>query len=351
MVGLWGPEATRMVATLFLPRGQTVVGDWEPGRIGVGRWRALGQRAGGVAPEEVLLVRSARGWEVQCHGGAAAAAAIVDDLLSLGAEGRPAGAWDADGGPSVAAEAIALLADVDAPRPARILCRQLAGQLDSDVCGIAALVARGDVAAAAAWAERLRRAARVGLRLREPWRIVVTGPVNVGKSSLVNALSGHARSLVSPQPGTTRDVVETRLVLGGWSVVLIDTAGLRVAGDRASGATERAGIARALAATEAADLVVRVVESGALPPKPEGLVVWSKADLQPNSAVPAGVIATSSRTGAGLEALIAAVLARLVPETEEPGLLEGAVPFLPRHLDVLNRVIAGEPIDGWRGLQ
>ncbi len=351
MVGLWGPQATRMVATLFLPRGQSDVGDWEPGRIGVGRWRGLGQRAGGVAPEEVLLVRSTRGWEVQCHGGAAAATAIVDDLRSLGAECRPAGAWDADGGPSVAAEAISLLAEVDAPRPARILCRQLAGELDSDFRGVEALVARGDVAAAAARADRLRRAARVGLRLGEPWRVVVTGPVNVGKSSLVNALSGHARSLVSPQPGTTRDVIETRLVLGGWSVVLVDTAGLRDAGDSASGATERAGIARALAATEAADLVIRVVEIGETPPKPDGLVVWSKTDLQPTWAVPAGVIATSSRTGAGLETLVAAVLARLVPEADEPGLLDGAVPFLPRHLDVLNRVIAGEPIDGWRGLQ
>ena len=334
-----------------MPRGSVAVSDWEAGRIGVGRWRGLGSGAGGVAAEEVLVVRASRGWEVHCHGGAAAAAAILDDLVHLGAECRPSATWDAGWASTMAAEAIAPLANIDAPRPARILCRQLAGRLDDELTLIAALVSQGDGVAAAQRADRLRRASRVGLRLTEPWRVVVTGRVNVGKSSLVNALAGHARSLVSPLPGTTRDVIETHLVLAGWSVVLVDTAGLRAAGDRASGATERAGIARALSATETADLVVRVVETGESVAKPDGLLVWSKADLQPTCAVPANVIATSSRTGAGLGTLVAAVMAKLVPEADEPGLLDGAVPFLPRHLEALNRVMAGEPFDGGRLLQ
>ena len=341
-----------MVGTLFLPRGSAAVSDWEAGRLGVGRWRGLGSGAGGVAAEEVLVVRASHGWEVHCHGGAAAAAAVLDDLVHLGAECRPAAAWNAGGAPTVAAEAIALLADIDAPRPARILGRQLAGQLDGELTGIAALVSQGDGVAAAERADRLRRASRVGLRLAEPWRVVVTGAVNVGKSSLVNALAGHARSLVSPLPGTTRDVIETHLVLAGWSVVLVDTAGLRAAGDPASGATERAGIARAVAATGAADLVIRVDDTGTEPPPHDGLVVWSKADLQAlKQPVPDGVLVTSSRTGAGLGALVAAVMAKLVPEADEPGLLDGAVPFLPRHLEALNRVMAGEPVDGGRRLQ
>jgi len=164
-------------------------------------------------------------------------------------------------------------------------------------------------------------------------------------------LAGHARSLVSPLPGTTRDVIETHLVLAGWSVVLVDTAGLRAAGDPASGATERAGIARALAATGAADLVIRVGDTGTEPPPHDGLDVLSKADLLPLQPVPDGIFVTSSRTGAGLGALVAAVMAKLVPEADEPGLLDGAVPFLPRHLEALNRVMAGEPFDGGRLLQ
>jgi tRNA modification GTPase len=305
-----------------------------------------------VAAEEVLVVRASRGWAVHCHGGAAAAAAILDDLDHLGANCSPAAAWDAGGASTVAAEAIALLADIDAPRPARILCRQLAGQLDNELTGIAALVSQGDGVAAAQRADRLRRAARVGLRLAEPWRVVVTGPVNVGKSSLVNALAGHARSLVSPLPGTTRDVIETQLVLAGWKVVLVDTAGLRGAGDPASGATERAGIARAVAATGAADLIIRVDDTGTEPTLHDGLVVWSKADLQSlEQPVPDGVLVTSSRSGAGLGALVATVMAKLVPEADEPGLLDGAVPFLPRHVEALNRVMAGEPFDRGRLLQ
>jgi hypothetical protein len=77
----------------------------------------------------------------------------------------------------------------------------------------------------------------------------------------------------------------------------------------------------------------------------------SKADALPLQPVPHGVLVTSSRTGLGLGALVAAVMAKLVPEADEPGLLDGAVPFLPRHLEALNRVMAGEPFDGGRLLQ
>jgi tRNA modification GTPase len=138
-------------------------------------------------------------------------------------------------------------------------------------------------------------------------------------------------------------VIETAVVLGGWSVVLVDTAGLRDRDSEASGATERAGIARALAAAAAADLVVEVVEVGEPVPEPAGLVVWSKADQWPGVVVPAGVIATSSRSGAGIVDLVGAVIAQLIPEAGEPGLLDGAVPFLPRHLELLDRLLGADP--------
>ena len=124
---------------------------------------------------------------------------------------------------------------------------------------------------------------------------------------------------------------------------LVDTAGLRDRDSEASGATERAGITRALAAAAAADLVVEVVEVGEPVATPAGLVVWSKADLWPGVVVPAGVIATSSRSGAGIVDLVGAVVAHLVPEAGEPGLLDGAVPFLPRHLELLDRLVGAEP--------
>lgn len=332
-----------MVEGLFLPRGGTPVGAWAPGRIGVGRWRGRGGgEEAGVTSEEVLVVRTTRGFEVQCHGGTAAAAAVVDDLVRLGAAAVAAGEWNGGDLPTVAAEARTLLSQIDAPRGARILCRQMAGHLDAELNLIAGLVGRGDVATARRRAERLHRAARVGLRLASPWRVAVRGGVNVGKSSLVNALAGHARSLVSPLPGTTRDVIEAHLVVDGWSLVVIDTAGLREANDTATGPTERAGIALGQAAMRESDLVIDVVEAGEASSPSDGLVVWSKADLHPDTPVPDAIIPTSAVTGQGIAALATAVVDRLVPEAAEPGLLDGAVPFLPRHLERIEEIIRGD---------
>ena len=154
-------------------------------------------------------------------------------------------------------EAREALASVSGPKAARILCRQLAGVLADELERIDFLRQAGDAVAVVMATERLVLASRVGLRLVKPWRVVVSGPVNAGKSSLVNALAGFSRSIVSAEPGTTRDVLETRIVLDGWEIDLIDTAGLREP-DEVASATERAGIERALAAAVTADLVLQV---------------------------------------------------------------------------------------------
>jgi tRNA modification GTPase len=172
----------------------------------------------------------------------------------------------------------------------------------------------------------------VGLRLTRPWRVVVAGEVNAGKSSLVNALAGYARSIVSAEPGTTRDLLETRLVLDGWEIDLVDTAGLR---DEAGGNVERAGIERAVAAAADADLVLRVGGGGVGDPR--DLAVATKCDLGPSGLrSEAGVICTSTVTGAGIAELAAAIVRRLVPEEhEEPTLLTGPVPFTERQMRLL----------------
>lgn len=343
VIGIRGADAAAIVARLFLPRGRGAVAEWPLGRIGPGAWR--GAAPGGIAPEEVVVVRTATGFEIHGHGGLAAPAAILDDLGRAGAAILDPDAWErACSSPTVAAEAALLFPRVRGPRAARILARQAAGTLEAAFAELRRLAANGDRDAAAALGDRLRAAARVGLRLARPWRVVVAGVVNAGKSSLVNALAGHARSIVSAEPGTTRDAVETALVLGGWEVILVDTAGTPAGDGRAIDGVERAGIERAAESLRDADLVLHVVEAAGGAPvgdAPGTLVVRSKADLAPAAVAGAGGVITSVHAGTGIERLAGAIVARLVPEeAADPGLLDGPVPFLERHLTVVRGILA-----------
>src|SRR5439155_711085 len=112
--------------------------------------------------------------------------------------------------------------------------------------------------------KELKSRTRLGRHLTNPWRVVVAGAPNVGKSSLVNALAGYARCVVSPTPGTTRDVVSTLIAVDGWPIELLDTAGLRLPGEN----LEQQGIALARAAVESADLCLWVIDASASP-------IWS----------------------------------------------------------------------------
>src|SRR5437868_10898140 len=98
---------------------------------------------------------------------------------------------------------------------------------------------------------------RRGERLREGINIAIIGPPNAGKSSLLNLLARRDAAIVSESAGTTRDVIEVHLDLGGWPVVLADTAGLRATGD----AIEQEGVRRAKARAAAADLRLLVLEA------------------------------------------------------------------------------------------
>ncbi len=146
---------------------------------------------------------------------------------------------------------------------------------------------------------------RRGERLREGLVFAVTGRPNVGKSSLVNALAERDVAIVSAIPGTTRDALETRVVLGGVPVTLVDTAGLRDATDE----IEAEGVRRARARAAAADLVITVEETPPLPiplPQKEGengghFLIVNKIDL--GGSVPAGAIGVSALTGEGLTEL------------------------------------------------
>ena len=139
-----------------------------------------------------------------------------------------------------------------------------------------------------------------GEKLREGLVFAVTGPPNVGKSSLVNLLSERNVAIVAPSPGTTRDALEVRVVFAGVPITLVDTAGLRDTED----AVEAEGVRRARAHAQAADYVLAVgdVLAGVAGAKEDGtLRVCNKIDL--GGPIPDGTIGVSALTGAGMAAL------------------------------------------------
>ncbi len=132
-------------------------------------------------------------------------------------------------------------------------------------------------------------------RLKEGVRVVIAGPPNAGKSSLLNVLAGRDAAITSAVPGTTRDVIEAPVAIGGVPFLLIDTAGLRESGDE----IEVIGIDRARRHVEAADILLWLGEPGEAPAG--ALKVHSKSDL--NGADVAADLSVSAVTGAGLEEL------------------------------------------------
>jgi tRNA modification GTPase len=151
---------------------------------------------------------------------------------------------------------------------------------------------------------------RRGERLRDGVRIVIAGPPNAGKSSLLNALAKREVAIVSEEAGTTRDVIEVHLDLGGLPVILSDTAGLRETESK----VETEGVRRALSRTEQADLVLWLVDATApiwdLPAALQTktvICVLNKTDLAAGATHHRDCIQISAKTGQGLDRLIEAL--------------------------------------------
>jgi len=156
-----------------------------------------------------------------------------------------------------------------------------------------------------------------GERLRDGFRVVIAGAPNAGKSSLLNALAKRDAAIVSEEAGTTRDVIEVHLDLGGVPVMLIDTAGLR----EAEGKVEAEGIRRALARAGDADLVLWIVDATApqwdaprgiasrTPGEggPIAVTVLNKIDLASGERAGRDALCVSAKTGEGVEQLVDAL--------------------------------------------
>ncbi len=162
-------------------------------------------------------------------------------------------------------------------------------------------------------------------RVRDGFEVVLVGAPNVGKSSLLNALAQREAAIVTAEPGTTRDLIEVHLDIGGHPVTLIDTAGLR----ETANLVEQEGIARGRRRGAAADLVLLLDDGGVpKPPAPEGrdvLTVRTKLDLigpdATGGAAPSSCVAVSAVTGAGLDVLRSEIARKLGLGLPRPSVL------------------------------
>jgi tRNA modification GTPase len=327
---VYGPQAWQIVRRLIRPPSkaqQELPADPEPGPI-------MLARIGGEIPEQVVVtakqVRPVPIVELHCHGGREVVRAVLELLEK---EGARLCSWQdflhLTAGDALRAAAAAELAGALTVRTASILLDQYHGAFGTAVNKLMASCEREDVESGGRLLQELQRHIKVGQRLTRPWQVVIAGAPNGGKSSLVNALAGYQRCIVSPLPGTTRDVVTTLIAVDGWPVELADTAGLR----HGAGTLEQLGISSAEDALRSADLCLWVLDAAAQPHWPafqsDSLrYVVNKIDLAPlwDLGQAAGAVHVSAKTGAGIPELCTAMAHWLVPEPPAPG---AAVPFMP----------------------
>jgi tRNA modification GTPase len=311
-------------------------------RIVFGRW-------GRDPVEEVVLCRiDEQSVEIHCHGGDAAVRRVLADLESLGCIITTWQEMSQHAAGVLETECLDALSRAKTLRTATILLEQYSGVLraafeDLQVSNLKSVSGRreayptGRIDALLTWAD-------FGLHLTRPWSVVLGGRPNVGKSSLINALVGYARSIVYDEPGTTRDVVTAETALDGWPIELTDTAGLRDDADE----LESAGIALARERLLAADCRVLLLDTSRPPTEsdrrllaewPRAVVVAHKCDL-PNmwaGELPAGAIRASSRTSEGVNEVARQIAARLVPEVPASGT---AIPVTGRQVELLTEARA-----------
>ena len=336
-----GPGSFDVVARHFVARSGRPLAEFPPGQIVVGHFFADGTS---TLREEVVLNRhSDEAIELHCHGGVAAVARIEEILTGGGCRQISWQEWTLrqEDDPIAAAARLAL-AEARTTTVAAILLDQHQGALRRAIAQIESSLQAGAEDAARQQIEALLAHAATGLHLVRPWQVVVAGPPNVGKSSLINAIAGYRRAIVHSTPGTTRDVVSVQTAMDGWPVEISDTAGLRESDEQ----IERAGIILARQRILAADQIILVFDNSLPWSEPDQALVdaWPTALRVHNKCdLPRGVgrrppgLELSALHATGIDALCHEIAARLVPHPPPPGT---AVPFEPAQIEQIRGYLA-----------
>ena len=179
--------------------------------------------------------------------------------------------------------------------------------------------------------------------LKDGVRVIVAGPPNAGKSSLINAIAGEERAIVTDVPGTTRDHIEVPLSLGGIPVRLTDTAGLRDTEDK----VEAIGVERAVRLVELADVLLWLGGAPDAPRHPRLVLVHAKADLAGRAPAADGAFAVSSVTGQGLSDLLQEVeklVRQLLPAEDAISLNRRQALHLAEAADALSEAVTANDV-------
>lgn len=338
VVAIRGADARQALLRFFRPASEIT---FRVGQVRYGNWQS------GDESESVVVTPIADDhFEIHCHGGSAATSRVLDQLASVGVVIVDADAWRSlDGTPRLIAEAESVLSRCVTERTAAIAMGQVRGSLQAWCARQRETLSPETLSEIQTTAAAMLNHASVTTRLDQPFRVVLVGPPNVGKSSLVNAIVGYDRSITMDLPGTTRDVLHADTVIDGLPIRISDTAGMRESDD----VIEREGVTRARAAAEQADLIVAVDvgetvdgEAPTLFPASTVIQVRNKVDLSPITSQNAAVIETVAVTGQGVEKLIdriGQVLSQRLPAANVP------VPINDRQADCIARIATAQTME------
>ena len=379
IVRLSGDDAIALADALFRPQSGKPIRRCEPHRLVYG---SLYTRAGELLDLCLCTIsRAGHSYtgedtaEFQCHGSPVVLRTLLDELFALGARQALPGEFTKraflNGKLDLSsAEAVADLIDAESAESAKNAAGQLGGALTRRTEGVYAALA--DISAhyhavldypdediepfeLARYEQTLEQAAAElrallatygrGKLMNAGIPAAIIGRPNAGKSSLLNALLGYERAIVTRVPGTTRDTIEEKLRLGSICLRLIDTAGLRETDDE----VERLGVERSRRAMQQAELLIAVIDGSeaataedeailaAAEQAKHAIVVLSKKDLscetELHTSLP--VVKLSSVTGEGIESLEAAIEAMFpLPDVPAGGILTNA-----RHAEAVSRAL------------